>query len=63
MKKSKKTKALFHVQVPVGNLPPGKARDYTQRIADKFCSELKNRGDFIVTPYKGDGRVEIYRVL
>jgi hypothetical protein len=61
--KNKAATGLFQINVPVGNLPPQKAKEYTEKIAKEVGKTMKKHGDFIVTPFRGDGKVEIIRII
>ena len=64
-KKVKKVKpaGLFHINVPIGSLPPHRAREYMKTMSDGFKKAFKKHGKTVVTGYHGDGRVEIIRVI
>jgi hypothetical protein len=60
---SKKTKGLFHVQIPLGALPVSRAKAHLADEAKKFKKALKKYGDVVVSGFEGTGKAEIYRVI
>jgi hypothetical protein len=60
---SKKTRSIFQINVPTGNLPPSKAKDYISNYAKSMRKAFKKHGDVIVTSYAGEGKVEIIRLI
>jgi len=63
---SKKNRSLFQVNVPVGRMPPQKVRSYVKTFTKKMRKALKEHGDVVITPYRGDTdaeKVEIIRLV
>jgi hypothetical protein len=60
---AKKTKGLYHVQIPLGNMPASRSKAHLANAAKKFKKALKKHGDVIISGFEGTGREEIYRVI
>lgn len=64
-KKNKKVKpsGLFHINVPIGAMPSHRVREYIDTLRAGYKNAFKKHGTVIITPFRGDGRVEIIRVI
>ena len=63
MKKNKKQ--LYQINLPVGNMPASKVKEYTKIFSRRFTKIFKRNGDFIIIPFRSDSvgeRAEIIRL-